>query len=130
MATQPTYAANPRSVDRASVGTANTNRDGSGTIATIATGSSAGFKIQEVVAQATVTTTAGMVRLYLSTDGGSTWKLFDELVVGAATVASAVPAYRISKNYQNLVLYSTSMKLGASTHNAENFEVWALGADL
>lgn len=130
MATQPTYAANPRSIDRAAVSTANTNRDGTGTIASIASGSAAGLKIQEVVAQATVTTTAGMIRLFISTDSGSTWDLFDELPVGAVTVSASTPAYRISKNYQNLVLYGTSNRLGASTHNAEAFEVFALGADL
>lgn len=130
MANTPTYAANPRSIDRAAVSAANTNRDGSGTIVSIATGSAAGFKVQEVVAQATVTTTAGMIRLFISTDSGSTWKLFDEMPVGAVTVAASTPAYRFSKNYQNLVLTGTTNRLGASTHNAEAFEVYALGADL
>lgn len=130
MAQLPTYAANPRSIDRAAVSAANTNRDGSGTIVSIATGSAAGFKVQEVVAQATATTTAGMVRLFISTDSGSTWKLFDELPVGATTVSASVSAYRAVKNYQNLVLTGTTNRLGASTHNAEAFEVYALGADL
>lgn len=130
MANTPTYAANPRSIDRAAVSAANTNRDGSGTIVSIATGSAAGFKVQEVVAQATVTTTAGMIRLFISTDSGSTWDLFDEMPVGAVTVAASTPAYRFAKNYQNLVLTGTTNRLGASTHNAEAFEVYALGADL
>lgn len=130
MATTPAFASNPRATDRASVGTANTNRDGSGTIATIATGSAAGLRINSVVAQATVTTTAGMIRLYLSTNGGTNWYLFDEIPVAAITPSGSVPAFRGEVNYTNLILYGTSMKLGASTHNAENHEVWALGADL
>lgn len=130
MANTPTYAANPRSIDEQTVSTANTNRDGTGTIVTVATGSSAGLKVQEVVAQATVTTTAGMIRLFISTNSGSTWDLFDELPVGAVTVAASTPAYRISKNYQNLVLTGTSNRLGVSTHNAESFRVFVLGADL
>ena len=130
MATAPTYAANPRSIDRAAVSAANTNRDGTGTIVTVATGSAAGFKVSEVIAQAAVTTTAGMVRLFISTDSGSTWDLFDELPIGAVTVSASIPAFRTSKNYSNLVLTGTSNVLGASTHNAEAFEVYALGADL
>jgi hypothetical protein len=130
MAAAPTYAANPRSIDRVSVSTANTNRDGSGTIATISIGSAAGFKVMEVVAQATVTTTAGMIRIFISTDSGSTWRLWDEIPVGAVTVSASVTAFRGVKNYNNLVLFGTTNRLGASTHNAEAFEVYAPGADL
>ncbi len=130
MAAAPTYAANPRSIDRVSVSTANTNRDGSGTIATIAIGSAAGCKIMEVVAQATVTTTAGMIRLFISTDSGSTWRLWDEMPVGPVTASASVAAFRAVKNYNNLVLFGTTNRLGASTNNAEAFEVYAPGADL
>lgn len=130
MATAPAYAANPRTIDRGTVSAANTNRDGTGTIVSIATGSAAGLRVSEVVAQAEVTTTAGMIRLYLSTDSGSTWKLFDEIPVSAVTVAASTAAFRASRSYANLILYGTSNRLGASTHNAEAFQVWALGADL
>jgi hypothetical protein len=130
MATAPTYAANPRLTDVVTVSAANTARDGTGTIVTVATGSAAGFKIQEVVAQATVTTSAGMIRLFISVDSGSTWQFFDELPVGAVTVAASTPAYRGLKNYSNLVLFGTANRLGASTEIANNFRVYALGADL
>lgn len=130
MANTPSYAANPRSIDRGAVSAANTNRDGSGTIVSIATGSAAGFKINEVVAQATVTTTSGMVRLFISTDSGSNWDLFDEINIPAITVGAGTPAARGVATYKNLVLTGTSNRLGASTHNAEAFEVYALGADL
>ena len=130
MAITPAYAANPRSLDIAQISAANTNRDGTGTIGTVATGSATGLRIDEVVAQATVTTTAGMVRLYLSTDSGSTWRLFDEIPVSAITVGASTPAFRASRFYKNLVLFGTSDLLGASTHNAETFNVFPLGADL
>ncbi len=130
MAAAPTFAANPRSIDLAAVTAANTNRDGTGTIVTVAAGSAAGFKVHEVVAQAIVTTTAGMIRLYISTDTGSTWTLFDELVVPATTVDAGVPGARTLKTYANLVLTGTTNLLGASTHNAEAHNVFALGADL
>lgn len=130
MATAPSFASNPRSIDRVAVTAANTNRDGTGTIASVATGSAAGFRISEVVCQPIVTTTAGMIRLYTSTDSGSTWKLFDEIPVAAVTVSASVPGARSSVLYANLVLFGTTNRLGASTHNAEAQEVFALGADL
>lgn len=130
MATAPTYAANPRSIDRAAVSAANTARDGSGTIVSLATGSTEGFKINEVKVQATGTTTAGMIRLFISTDSGTNWDLFDELPIGAVTPSGSVAAFWTSKNFNNLVLTGTSNRLGVSTHNAEAFEVYALGADL
>jgi hypothetical protein len=130
MGTAPTYAATPRPVDFAAISTANTNRDGTGTIATLATGSANGYKLMEVDVQAQVTTTAGMIRLFLSNDGGTTWRLFDELPVGAVTVGASTPAYRTSKNYMNVILDTTNDVLGVSTHNAEAFKVYAFGADL
>lgn len=129
MAVAPTYGI-ARSHDYGAVSAANTNRDGTGTIVTIATGVAAGTRVVEVAAQATVTTTAGMVRLYLSTDSGSSWKLFDELPVAAVTVSASQNGYRVSKEYKNLVLYGTTRMLGASTHNAEAFSVFAHCQDL
>lgn len=130
MATTPTFASNPRAHDRGSVTAANTARDGTGTIVTIATGSAAGLRIDRVIAQAIVTTTAGMIRLFLSVNGGTNWFLFDELPVGAVTVSASVAASRVARAYPDLVLFGTSVRLGASTHNAEAHEVYALGADL
>ena len=130
MSTQPTFASNPRAIDVVAVTAANTNRDGTGTIATVATGSAAGFKINQVVTQPIVTTTAGMIRLYISSDGGTTWNLYDEIPVAAVTVSASVPAARNEVNYTSLVLFGTNDVLGASTHNAEAHRVFALGADL
>jgi hypothetical protein len=50
----------------------------------VLTGVAAGTKVFEVRVQATVTTTAGMVRLYYY-DGTNT-RLFDEIPVSAITV--------------------------------------------
>lgn len=129
MAVAPTYTV-PRAVDKAAISTANTNRDGTGTIGTLLTAVAAGTKVNEIVVQALGTTTAGMVRLYHSADGGTTWTMFDEIDVTAVTVGANTKAFRSSKTYDNLILVGTSAKLGASTHNAESFEVYALGGDL
>jgi len=127
MATQPSFAITPR-IGMGQVTTANTNRDGSGTIATILTGVAAGTRINEIVIEATVTTTAGMVRLYLH--DGTNARLFDEFVVTAITPGASTAVYRASKTYDNLVLPSASWSIRASTHNTETFNVIVLGADL
>lgn len=128
MATEPAFASTPR-CEIAQISTANTNRDGTGTIGTIATGAATGTKIEEVDIKATVTTTAGMVRLYLSLDAGTTWRLFDEVAVSAITVAASTQSFRQAQTYTNLILRDASAKLGASTHNAETFNVVAIGGD-
>ena len=127
MAANPAFAATPR-IGVGQVTAANANRDGTGTIATILTGVAAGTRINEIVVQATVTTTAGMVRIYLH-DGTNT-RLFDEFPIPAITASGSAAAYRVSKTYDNLVLPSASWSIRASTVQAEVSNVIVLGADL
>lgn len=127
MATAPVFAVTPR-IGLAQVSAANTNRDGTGTVVDVLTGGTNGTKITEVVVDATVTTTAGMVRLYLF-DGTNT-RLFDEISVAAATPSASVKTTRVSTLYQNLTLPNNTWRLRASTHNAEVINVIAFGADL
>lgn len=129
MATTPNFTSTSR-LATASVSAANTNRDGTGTIVTVLTGVAAGTKVFEVDVQMTVTSTAGMVRLFLSSDSGATWKLFDEVAIAAATASASVKATRVATQYTNLILPSASWVLGAATHNAEASVVTALGGDL
>jgi hypothetical protein len=129
MATTPNFTSTSR-LATAAVSTANTNRDGTGTIVSVITGVAAGTKVFEVDVQMIVTSTAGMVRLFLSSDTGSTWKLFDEVAIAAATVSASVKGTRVATQYTNLILPSASWILGASTHNAEASVVTALGGDL
>ena len=129
MASAPAYAANVR-IDHGQVATANTNRDGTGTLATIATGVAAGTLVYSVRVQATVTTTAGMVRLFISTDGGTTKRLVDEIPISAVTVAANTPAFSDVRVYEHLFLPSTNAVLYASTHNAEAINVLASCGDL
>ena len=103
MATNPTYAANPRAIDWVQIATGNTARDGTGSPTSLCQGSAAGLKITSIVVQAQVTTTAGMVRVFLSTDSGTTWRLYDEIPVGAVTVSASATAYRAVKQYLSLI---------------------------
>lgn len=127
MASEPAFAVTPR-IGVVNVATANANRDGTGTVATLITGATNGTRIAEIVVHAKVTTTAGMVRVFLH--NGTTFFLFDEVAIAAATVSASVKATRVRVTYDNLVLPSTSWSVRVSTHNAESMDVTALGADL
>ena len=127
MAADPVFAVTPR-ISSVNVATANTNRDGTGTVATLITGASTGTRVAEIVCQARVTTTAGMVRIFLY--DGTTYRFFDEVAIAAATVSASVKGTRVSTLYNNLVLPSASWSIVVATHNAESIDVTALGADL
>jgi hypothetical protein len=127
MADNPAFAVTPR-VASVNIATANTNRDGTGTVATLITGAATGTRVAEIVIKARVTTTAGQVRVFLH--DGTTFFFFDEIAVAAATVSNSVQGARVSTTYNNLVLPSASWSIRVSTHNAESIDVTALGADL
>jgi len=127
MADSPAFAATPR-IAAVNIATANTNRDGTGTIGTLITGATNGTQVREIVVKARVTTTAGMVRVFLY--DGTTYYLYDEISMLAATPSGTVQATRANVTYANLILPSSSWSVRVSTHNAESADVTALGADL
>jgi hypothetical protein len=127
MAAEPAFAVTPR-VAAVNIATANTNRDGTGTVATLITGAATGTRIAEIIIQAKANTTAGMVRVFLY--DGTTYFSFDEISVAAATVSASVKGTRVSTTYNNLILPNASWSVRVSTHNAESIDVTALGADL
>ena len=126
MASTANYGATPR-LGIGQVSAANTNRDGTGTVVDIITGVAAGTRIDRVVVEATVTTTAGMVRLYVH-DVTNT-RMYAEIPVFAETPSASVATFRAVLETPNLNLPSTSHVLKASTHNAEAMNVFAHGAD-
>jgi hypothetical protein len=113
------YAAPPRAA-AGQVSTANTNRDGTGTLATVFTAGASGSRIDDIVVIATGTTTAGMVRLFLH--DGTNARLWQEVPVSAATPSATVQAFATTLVNQGLLL-PTGWSLRASTHNAETFNV-------
>lgn len=127
MANTPAFAVTPR-IASVNIVTANTNRDGTGTIGTLITGASTGTRINEIVIKARVTTTAGTVRVFLY--DGTTYRLFDEIIIAANAASASNPAVRVSTTYDNLVLPSASWSVRVSTEKAESMDVTALGADL
>lgn len=127
MAAEPAFAVTPR-IGATNIATANTNRDGTGTIATLIAGAATGTRIAEIVCKARGTTTAGQVRAWLY--DGTSYRFLDEYAIGAATVSATVQGVRVSTTYANLILPNASWSIVVATHNAESIDVIALGADL
>jgi hypothetical protein len=128
--TSPIFTLTPH-ISSARIATANTNRDGTGTLGSVATGATNGTRIDRVTISATSTTTAGMVRLFID-DGAANIRLIREIPVTAATPSGTVQAffYEFARTdtYPVEVLPSGYI-LKAGTNNAESFDVVAHGGD-
>lgn len=112
------------------ISTANTNRDGTGTISSaILTGTANGTRVHKIRVQAIVATTAGMVRLYI--DDGVNVRLWREIVVTAITPSASVACFdhTIELLGERAVTLPSGYSLKASTQIAETFNVFAEGAD-
>jgi hypothetical protein len=111
---------------------ANTNRDGTGTIATVWTAGTSGSRILAITIKAIVTTTAGMIRLYIS--DGTNIRLWQEIDVTVAVPSGTVKGFSATVDCSdasptNLLVLPTGYSLRVSTHNAETFNVFAVGGD-
>ena len=133
MSTTANYASTPKN-SGAQIATANTNRDGTGTLGTVYTAGASGSRIDSLVIQATDTTTVGMIRFFISIDAGTTKRLVYEQPVLANTASATVPVWAATLTSQNasfmqngLVLEANAI-LYASTNNDETFNVTALNA--
>jgi hypothetical protein len=123
MALNANYASTPRMWD-VQVSTANTARDGTGTLGTLIAADTVARRIEEIVITASVTTTAGMIRLFLF--NGTNVRLFREIPVTAITVGASTPAFTATLLFQNLVLEAND-ELRVGTHAAEAINVFAFG---
>jgi hypothetical protein len=132
MAALGNFASNPKTAV-AVVSTANTNRDGTGTLATIVSGATrdmaaspplaGGTRVDALAVAATGTTTAGMLRLFLH--DGTNARLLAEVPVAAVTPSATLAAWAVrltkeSCDFMPIVLApGASLRMG--THNAETF---------
>lgn len=113
------------------ISTANSNLDGSGTLGTVITAGASGSgwkgcRIESVTIKAIVTTTFGMVRLYVY-DGTNT-KLLTEVEVPAVIKSGVASSFMQTLTLNNFELQA-GYSLKASTQNAESFVVIAEGLD-
>lgn len=131
MASSPVFGSTPR-LGVAAVSTANTNRDGTGTIVDILTGVAAGTRIERIVAQATGNPADSIVTLFIH--NGTSYFIFDEIDLGDPAAASTtVAGYRYEKAYSDLVLPTASFKFAAAITvalTAGVINMFAFGADL
>jgi hypothetical protein len=119
MAIQAQYASTAKTAV-AQISTANTARDGTGTIVTVFTAGASGSRVDDILITATGTTTAGVVRLFLH--DGTNARLWKEVLVSAITPSTTVSPFSATLSSQALVL-QTGWSLRASTNNAETFNV-------
>ncbi|MBI5305530.1 MAG: hypothetical protein HY868_25600 [Chloroflexi bacterium] len=119
MATSPIFTGTPRCAT-GQVTVANTGRDGSGTLVDIFTAGASGARVFRVYCKAAVTTTAGMVRLFIN--NGSTTRLWREYQVSAITVGSVTKSWETEEAFADLVLPANYV-IKASTEKAEAINV-------
>ena len=131
------YAAQYTNVAKVGLGNvtaANTNRDGTGTIVTCLTAGASGSRIDQIKVMARVTTTAGMIRLYIH-DGTTAW-LWKEIPVQAVTPGATQVGFTKAlaagdgESIDLPLVIPTGYSIRASTHNAESMNVIVQGGDL
>jgi len=129
MASKPSYA-NLVLLAQVQIATANTNRDGTGTLGTLLAGPAAASGIIHILPsliriQATGTTTAGMVRFFI--ESGSTKRLWKERRVTPITPAATVKAFEDEFRVTDLGLPDSTWTIYCSTEKAETFNVFVFG---
>lgn len=139
MATSAQYTTTPI-VEYAQVTTANTARDGTGTTVLLcsgpssAQGSGIGKRISKVFIKATGTTTQGVIRFFISVDGGTTKRLITEVFSYPITPGSSTLSFETTvPALEGLVLQgqvsSLNCSLYASTEKAETFNIIVVSAN-
>ena len=127
MALQPQFAATPR-IGNVSISTADSSYTSPTNFGTLITASATGTRVAEIVVKGAATTTAAQIRVFLH--DGSTYYLFDEISLAAATGSATVAQARNSITYSNLILPSNSWSVRVTTSVSQATHVTALGADL
>jgi len=121
MATTPQYASTPVGAV-VQIATANTARDGTGTIGTLHTAGATGTRIDDIYITATGTTTAGVIRMFIF--DGTNNRLIQEILVTAVTPSTTVSVWSATLTNQGIVLPNT-YALRFSTNAAETFNIVA-----
>ena len=126
--TSPIFTLTPV-IGMAQISTANTNRDGTGTIESVLIGGTEGTRIHRITIKAIATTTAGIIRLFI--DDGSNVRLWREILVTAITPSASVATFEeeILLDEEEALILPATYELQAATHNAESFNIIAEGGD-
>lgn len=122
MAANAAYAATPVAAV-VQVATANTARDGTGTMQTLLTGVAGGTRVDDIILKAAGNTTAGMVRFFLSLDGGTTKRLIYEVPVTSTTASATNLSWTFRLTDLAWLLPNASANLYVATEKAEAINV-------
>jgi hypothetical protein len=127
MSATPVFVGTPKTW-HAALSAANTNRDGTGTKATVVSGGANGSRIDRLRAIATAAVTNGVVRLFIS--DGANIRLHKEIMVTLTTPSATVETWSQDLTFPDGLIIPNGWSLQAATHNAEAFNVFAHGGDL
>lgn len=130
MATAPAYAATPVIWAGLIPGTADTSFTAPTNITTLGSAGTNGTKIAQIDVEPVGTTVSGLVNVFLY--DGTTYHLWESVIITAATVSTSVPPVKQSYVYDNLVLPSGwSLRVsGTIAGNVSLVHVTATGASL
>lgn len=137
MASTAQFIASPRSAI-ATISAANTAFDGTGTIVTVFVAGASGARIERVVVEATATTTAGLVNLFVGSDSAANTAtnvhLYDTVAVTANTSSTTNPPFTatradVTASDKWPLILGPGQTLRASTTIAQGFRVTAVGGD-
>jgi hypothetical protein len=111
----------------ANITTANTYRNGTGTMGTVLTAASNGTLIERVTIKSLVNTSAGMIRLFLY-DGSSVTMMLREIPVIATTKSATAHSFSAVVDFEGKgFALKSGWVLKASTEIGESFNVIAEG---
>lgn len=125
--TAPTFT-REANVTFAALTTANTNTDGSSSVVNLTTGGTNGSLLLALRVQAQVTTTSGIIRIYLY-DGSSASSLIFEFDVPAVTLGSSSPGYSAVWVPEHRFIIPQNYILRAAPTKSEAFALTAFAGD-
>jgi hypothetical protein len=129
MAADPAFASTPAIGSGLLPATLDTSLTAPTTVTTIVTAAANGTKIEELVFQGVGTTVAGVINIFLY--DGTTYHLYDQVLVTAVTSSTTAVAFRTNRTYTNLVLKTGwSLRVtGTIAGNQSMVKVTAHGGD-
>lgn len=133
MASTPAYAAVPNASGQCTISTANTARDGTGTIVKLFANDTDiganGTRVDTINIVARGTTTAGVIRMF-AWDGATYALMYPEILVSAVTPSTTIASWAITLDNLAIHLNRTGKlrNIGFSTNNAETFIITATRA--
>jgi len=107
--------------------TANTARDGTGTLGTLFTAGADGAFFKGFRWQSEGVTTAGVIRLFIQAAGAGNFELKREMLVSAVTPSTTLEAASGEWYPTAGIILAAGDVVKVSTHNAETFSAWLEG---